>query len=508
MNGDLVIAADFGTSGVKVGVVDAELRLISQVVETYPLYLAPGGHAEQVPSEMWSALVLAIAALHRNLPKLRERAGAIVFCGQACGVICVDKEGNPLRPCLTWMDKRGAKISNRLVGGFPNVRGYRIDKGLLWLALANGAPAQNGMDPTAKILWIKENEPEVFNKTRWFLDVRDWLVHRATGVFTTTPESANLTWIMNTRKGHEGWSEILSRIAGIPTEKLPPIVQGEDVIDCLTVSAAAELGLNKNVKLVGGASDVTAATLGTGEVEDGALHISLATSAWIAGFFPSRRVSISHAFATITSSLNYRPLLIASQENAGSALEWVAKITNANVESGFSKNGIPQIDDPYFMPWLAGERVPVDDRNLRGSFHGLALHHDKNALRRAAMEGVALNLRWGLEKVRQVRGVQSKRPLTLVGGVAANTEFTQLLSDTLNQELHVGAARHTGVLGAAVLAAKTMGWASDACNCAVRLKGRTQAVYYPDPSRATFREDRARRLNKMRGDIMRSYKHK
>ncbi|MEP5008558.1 FGGY family carbohydrate kinase, partial [Roseobacter sp.] len=361
--GDLVIAADFGTSGVKVGVVDDQLTLLARVTETYPLSLSPGGRAEQDPNDWWAALERALAALHKDMPDLRTRAGAIVFCGQVCGVVCADKDGKPLRPCLTWMDKRAAEVGNRLVGGFPSVRGYRVDKGLLWLALANGAPAQNGMDPTAKILWVKENEPDVFDRTRWFLDVRDWLVHRATGKFTTCPESANLSWVMNTRRGREGWSETLSRLAGIPIDRMPPIVAGDQKVGGLTEDAANALGLSTDVQVLGGGADVTAATLGTGEVEDGALHISVATSAWIAGFFKGRRVSIPHAYATITSCLDYRPLLIASQENAGSAMQWAMQVIGDG--QGFTDIGRVRLEDPFFLPWLTGERVPVDDHDLR-----------------------------------------------------------------------------------------------------------------------------------------------
>ncbi|PSL18732.1 xylulokinase [Shimia abyssi] len=505
--GDLVISADFGTSGVKAGVVDGDLTILARSMAPYPLHLAPGGRAEQAPEDWWAALVQAVAALHEALPGLRERVGAVVFCSQICGVICADENGIPLRNCLTWMDKRGAVEGRRLVGGFPGIRGYRLDKGLLWLALANGAPAQNGMDPTAKMLWLRDHEPDVFDRTRWFLDVRDWLVHRACGEITTIPESANLTWVMNTRRGREGWSGTLARMAGVPLDKLPAIVQGDAPVGTLTTTSAQELGLGAQVEVIGGTSDVTAAALGTGEVEDGALHISMATSAWIAGFFDSRRVSIPHAYATITSGLAYRPLLIATQESAGSALDWAAQLLGKPVADAVADMGEIQPDDPFFLPWLAGERVPVDDHTLRGTFHGLGLAHDRVAMMRASAEGVALNLRWAFENVLKERGAQQTGPIALVGGAAANPVFAQLLADSLNRELRVGAARHAGVLGAATLAAPAMGWATSATEASRGLKGRAEAEYAPDPTRAALMDARAERLDKIRRDVIRSYRH-
>lgn len=510
LNGDLVISADFGTSGVKVGVVDGDLNILARVTESYPLALAAGGVAEQSPDDWWGALAHALAELRQQVPDLRKRTAAMVFSSQLCGLICADQNGTALRPCLTWLDKRAAPLGQGLIGGFPQVHGYKLSKLLRWLRLANGAPAKNGMDPTAKILWVMQNEPEIFARTRWLIDAKDWLVHRATGVMCTSPESANLTWVMDTRPGREGWSKALTDMTGVPLDKMAPITTAETVVDTLTPQAAAELGLEGDVRILAGTSDVTAAALGSGEVEDGALHISIATSAWIAGFFPNRRLSVPNGYATITSSLNYRPMLVASQENAGSALEWAVNISGGStsgsaLNGAFDDMGAPQDDDPFFLPWLAGERMPIDNENLRGTFHGLSLHHDPRALRRAAVEGVALNLRWAMSKVAGEKGVMRDGPLSIVGGVAANPAFAQTLADALNRDIRVGEARHAGMLGTATLAAPLMGWADSATSAAGRLRSRTTAVYEPNPSRSAMLDMRAAKLDKLRRNIIRSY---
>jgi len=507
---DLVISADFGTSGVKIGIVDHSLKLISRATATYPLSLAKGGIAEQAPDDWWAALARGLSDLRHEIPNLMERTGALVMSTQLCGVICADETGHALRPCLTWLDKRAAPIGRALTGGFPEVHGYQVFKLARWLRIANGAPAKNGMDPTAKFLWIAQNEPEIYARTRWFLDVKDWLVHRATGRFTTSAESANLSWLMDTRPGREGWSQTLANVVGIPLEKMPEIVDAAEIVGTLTPQAAAELGLRADVPVLGGASDVTAAALGSGEVSDGALHISAATSAWIAGFMPSRLLSVAHSYATITSALNYRPLLIASQENAGSALEWGVRISGGRVDGealahAFADMGSPEIDDPYFLPWLAGERVPVDNDALRGVFHGLALHHDDRAIRRATLEGVALNLRWSYSKVCKEKPVKTDGPIGMVGGVSANPAFAQTIADALNREVRVGGSRHAGVLGAATLAAPVMGWAETPWKAAEVLRANTNAHYVPNPARVEELDRRATHLAKIRKHILRSY---
>ncbi|MEQ9692958.1 FGGY family carbohydrate kinase [Shimia sp. SDUM112013] len=507
---DLVISADFGTSGVKIGVVDSDLQLVTRATATYPLSLDSGGVAEQSPDDWWAALARGLADLRHHVPDLMDRAGALVMSTQLCGVICADENGHALRPCLTWLDKRAAPLGRALVGGFPEVHGYQLFKLARWLRIANGAPAKNGMDPTAKYLWIARNEPEIFARTRWFLDVKDWLVHRATGRFTTSAESANLSWMMDTRPGREGWSEVLADKVGVPLEKMPEILDAADIVGTLTPQAAAELGLRADVPVLGGASDVTAAALGSGEVADGALHISVATSAWIAGFMPSRILNVAGSYATITSALGFRPLLIASQENAGSALEWGVKISGGRVESealahAFDDMGAPRADDPYFLPWLAGERVPIDNDAVRGVFHGLALHHDARAIRRATIEGVALNLRWAYGRVSREKPVLCDGPISMVGGVSANPAFAQTVADALNREVRVGGSRHAGVLGAATLAAPVMGWADTPWQAAETLRENTNAHYTPDPARVEDLDRRAAQLEKIRKHILRSY---
>ncbi len=505
-----MISADFGTSAVKIGVVNGDLQMLAKATEAYPLHLAAGGIAEQDPADLWAALARAVAQLRQEVPNLADRVSTLVFSSQICGLICADETGKALLPCLTWLDKRAAQVGRDLVGGFPSAHGYQLLKLARWLRIANGAPAKNGMDPTAKIVWLKQNNPDIFAQTRWFLDVKDWLVHRATGRFTTSAESANVTWLLDTRPGREGWSKTLARATGIPIERMAEIVDADAPVETLTAQSSAELGLKPDTLILGGTSDVTAAALGSGEVEDGALHISAATSCWISGFMDGRRLNVGHSYATIASGLNFRPLLVASQENAGSAMEWAVRISGGATDGeelagAFDDMGAPQADDPYFVPWLAGERVPVDNDLLRGAFHGLSLHHDPRALRRAAVEGVALNILWSYKSVSRQKGVRLDGPISMVGGVAANAAFAQTVADTLNRSVRVGEARHAGVLGTATLAAKTQGWASDSFEAAARLKTHTTAQYDPNPARVDALATRGARFEKIRRNLIRSY---
>jgi xylulokinase len=512
-NGSLIISADFGTSGVKLGVVDEDFTLLATTVEPYPLHLPGPSRAEQAPEDWWSALARGIARLSPHVPDLSSRCGAIVFCAQMCGLICADKTGTPLRPALVWLDKRSAPLMQKVLGGWPNISGYGLDKLLRWLPVANGAPSHNGMDPTGKMLWIKENEPEIYARSDYLLDVKDWLIHRATGAFTTTADSANLTWLMDTRPGREGWSAKLASSVGIPLEKLPRIVDGGTVVGGLTAGAAGQLGLRRDTPVVAGGGDVSATAIGSGAVANGALHICMSTSSWVAGFFDRRVLSIPHSYATITSSIGFRPLLIATQESAGAALGWLAegfdprqRDAEEGLEQFYDDLGAFEPDDPFFLPWLAGERVPVDEERLRGAFYGLALRHNLRSVKRSVIEGVALNTRWAYSKVATQRGVTQDGPIPLVGGAAANPHLAQAMADALNRQIRVGNTRMSGVLGAAAMAAPTLGWADTVWDAAKIIQGHDGPIYDPDPPRVAMIEERYQRLDHVRKALVKSYK--
>lgn len=503
MSGDLILAADFGTSGVKVALVGQAMGLLHHAFVPYPLSLGASDVAEQAPADWWSALRAAVDIMRRDTGDLTGRIAAITFCAQFCGVVCVDENAEPLRPAMIWLDKRAAPQARRLVGGLPTILGYNIPRALLWLVLANGAPSRNGMDPPCKMIWLREREPETWRRTRYLLDVKDWLVAKATGSVVTTGDSANLTWMMDTRPGRGNWSPILQRVVGVSGEMLPRIVDGASVAGGLAASAAADLGLDRDIPVLAGTNDVTAAALGCGAVGDSELHLCIGHSSWIGCFHPRRVVSPSASFATIDSGLSRRPLLIATQESGGSAIDWISGITGAT----HAPSGPTEPGDPFFVPWLAGERAPLDDERMRASFTHLSLAHDGNALRRAVIEGVAFNSRWIHDKVVAKLGLTSRsEPLALVGGGALNPSLVQKLADALQRPMKLGPNRLAGVLGAATIGAAHAGWYPDVWAAARALAERTQTIVEPEPAASRLAGERYRNLAKLRPHLIRHYR--
>lgn len=453
--GDLVVAADIGTSSVKVGLVDRALSIVTATKVDLPLS-RPGPHrAEQDPESWWSAFALGLRNLLQSDRSLAGRIAGLVFAAQMCGVVATDGDGRPLRPCMVWLDKRAGHLMRASLGGWPEIAGYNAFRLLRSIQLCNGAPSLNGMDPIAKMMWLRQFEPETWARTDKLIDVKDWLVQKATGRLCTTADSAHLTWLLDTRHGQAEWSPELMNRYGIPRSKLPDIVEGTAMAGVLTPKAAGELDLPSGIPVAAGCGDVCAAAIGSGATGDGQLHISLGTSAWISGFFNGRRLNVSDSYATITSPVTNRPLLIATQECAGACLDWLASVT----ASGEVQDPQQQDALPIFLPWLAGERVPIDDNRLRGTFLGLSLNTRPEDLTLSVMEGVALNLRLAMQSVARQRGAVSTGPIAVVGGAANNDTLCQMLADCLQRPLvRPDFPEFTSLRGATALAATALGW--------------------------------------------------
>lgn len=485
---DIIIAADFGTSGVKVGLLGRDLLVIGEAFRQYPVSYHRGDVVEQDPADWWTGFRHALADLKQNFAAEVARAAALVFSAQMCGVIPVDAEGNPLRPCMIWLDKRSASLIRQKMGGAPTVAGYGLTRLLPSIWLTNGAPSLNGMDPPGKFMWLRQNEPDIWARTHKLLDVKDWLIHRTTGRYATTADCANLTWMMNSRGGKTQWSPYLLKRFGVRAEQLPEIVPGTSSPGGLTPAAAEELGLPANLPVVAGSGDVGAAALGSGAIEDGALHICLGTSSWIGGFYPGRRLSAHESYATITSAIDNRPLLIATQESAGACIDWLKTVTGDN-EVGDRRND--DAHPPLFLPWLAGERVPADDNRLRGAFLGMTFRHGRHSMTRAVKEGIALNTRWAYQSVHKQRGTMKFQRIPLVGGAADNANLCQTLADCLGEELIVGPTpRMAGMQGTGAIAAAHLGWYANTWAAASCLARPSTFIYKPNRERQRYFDQR------------------
>jgi len=453
--GGLLLGFDVGTGGCKAVLAEMSGRSLSSAFEPYPVSHPRPGWAEQDPEDWWRAVCVCTRRLlaEGGFDPLEVRG--LGFAGQMADTLPLDERGEPLNPVVLWLDNRAeeqARFIIRRAGGEKVLR-----------RLAGALPT--GKDLVSKWLWFKQERPEVFAKTRLFLDATGWLVYRATGVMQVDRTGAGASGIFDDRKGR--WNPLFLRILGLPREVLPEVRGCTSIAGGLTVEAAGEMGLEPGTPVISGMSDIPAAAVGAGAMGEGEAHVNLGTSSWLV--VPVRRPPRLGRWGMVTlpSADPALPILIGESETAGACLRWFAENLLGPGEGGGEEPDFSLLDrqleeaEPgagglIFCPWMFGERSPVPDTSLRGAFLNLSLEHRREQMLRAVYEGVALNLRWMLEAA-AAAGLPCPR-VRAIGGGARSDAWMQLLADVVGREVEcVERPQEAGARGAALAAAVALG---------------------------------------------------
>lgn len=471
---DLVLAIDLGTSDAKVGAVTTGGEVIARGSSPLQLMLTEGGGAEQDPADWWRAIAAATRQVVGRLGA-GQTIGALCCTGQWSGTVAVDEAGKPLRNAIIWLDSRGRHQARRITRGFPSVAGYGVYRAFHWIRLTAGGPTHSGKDSVSHILYLKEHHPEVYRRCFKFLEPKDYLNQVLTGRFRSAPDTVALHWVTDNRDLERvAYDARLLRWTGIDRDKLPDLGRSTDVLGPLLPAPAAELGLPPGIPVVLGTPDMHAAALGSGASRDFSGHLSVGTSAWISCHVPFKKTDFRHSLVSLPSANPTRYLVIAEQETAGAALQHFAEQV---LFPGDAIDGASPPDDLFarfdaaattvapgagglvYLPWLYGERAPIEDSALRGGFHNLSLRTTRAHMVRAIMEGVACNARWLLRHVEDFVG----RPfpeLRIIGGGGRSAVWCRILADVLDRPVvQVREPTATCARGAAFLAAVAMGQA-------------------------------------------------
>ncbi|MFI7023912.1 FGGY-family carbohydrate kinase [Micromonospora sp. NPDC049900] len=501
-----ILAIDLGTSGMKAALVAADGTVTGWAERPVPLDVLPGGGAEQDPMAWWTALGEVAAELGRAHPEQMRAVRAVCASTQGEGTIAVDVAGDPLTPCISWLDMRGAPHLRRQFGGFPAYQGMSVRRIARWLRLTGGMPSPTGKDPAAHMLLVRDEMPQVYARTASFLNVLDWINLKLTGRTVATVDSILTSWVTdNRRPGDIRYSPALVADCGIDADKLPPIVACTDVIGTLTPAAAGHLGLPESVEVVAGAIDNTAAAIGAGTTGDHEPHLYLGTSSWIAAHVPGKKTDVAAGIASVPCAIGDRYLMTALQATAGANLTWlrdkIVEYDDPLLAAGHVSRDEGTIFDAFdaiiptvppgangvlYTPWLYGERAPVDDPNLRAAFLNISLDTNRSDLLRAVFEGVAFNTRWLAGAVDRFLGSRVTS-MAITGGGALSDSWCQIFADVLDVEIRRDAqplavnARGAGWIGAVGTGLLTF--------ADVPALMRTDRVFTPDPTlRATYDE--------------------
>jgi xylulokinase len=455
-----VLAVDLGSGALKVGSLTLDGRVHREAQSPIETERSPGGGAVQDASAWWEMVREHSRDVLAGIPA--EHVVAVSCTGQWASTIPVGDGGEPVGPCITWLDTRGARHSREVVGG--PLMGYSPTALATWVRHTAGVPSPFGGDPVSHMLQLERDMPEVAAAARWYMEPVDYLSMRFTGRAAATFASMSAAWLTDNRRlDRFSYDSALVRRAGIDGSKLPPLVETGSVVGTVLPEVAKALGIDPAARVVTGSPDLHSAAVGTGSLELGEPHLTISTTSWISLPFARKKTDALRSIATVPGLDSSSYLVANNHEAAGLCLRWLRDSFHTGEPAEFGRltelagGSEPGSGDVIFTPWIAGERSPVDDRNARGGWHNLSVTTSNADLVRSVLEGVAYNSRWLNEAVEKFAGGRLDG-FRIFGGGAVSDLWCQIHADVMDRTIErVAEPLQTNLRGAALLASLALG---------------------------------------------------
>ena len=478
----LYIGIDLGTSAMKLLLVDETGSILNTATKEYPLLFPHPGWSEQEPCEWWAALLAGMAELLHGFDA--SQVAGIGAGGQMHGLVALDGQDRVIRPAILWNDGRTDKETAWLNSEIGKDRLSQLTANIAFAGFT--AP---------KLLWMRANEPENFARIRKIMLPKDYINYRLTGVHACDYSDASGMLLLDVE--HKCWAKEMLDICGVTEAQMPKLFESFEVIGTVKPDVAAALGIPEGVKVTAGAGDNAAAAVGTGVVGEGGCNISLGTSGTI--FISSKSFGVDpnnalHAFAHADGGWH----LMGCMLSAASCNKWFCdEVLKTKDYAGEQVDITPEKlgrDRVFFLPYLMGERSPINDTDARACFIGMSMDTSRADLVQAVLEGVAFAVRDSFEVAKSL-GIPIDRSM-LCGGGARSPLWRTILSNVLNIRLDIPQTEEGPGYGAAMLAMVGCGQFESVQACADALVRVTGSVE-PDPELAARYEERYQRFRKL-----------
>jgi xylulokinase len=471
----LYLGIDLGTSACKLLLVDESGRIWRTTSREYPIYFPQPGWSEQNPTDWWNAVVDGIREVTAGVD--RQQIAGIGCSGQMHGLVALDAHDRVIRPAILWNDGRTAEQVTYL--------NETIGRNQLSRYTANIAFA--GFT-APKLLWMQAHEPSLFAQIDKIMLPKDYINYRLTGVHCCDYSDASGMLLLDVE--HKCWSPEMLEICGVRREQMPQLFESYETVGTLLPEVASLLDLPECVRVCAGAGDNAAAAIGTGTVGEGNCNISLGTSGTI--FISSETFSVPpnnalHAFAHADGGYH----LMGCMLSAASCNKWLCEDILQTTDYATEQSAIrPERlgrNPVFFLPYLMGERSPINDTDARGAFLGMSMDTTRADLVQAVLEGVAFAVRDSFE-IAQSLGSQITRS-KLCGGGAQSPLWRMILANVLQIPLDTLQTEQGPGYGAAMLAMVTCGVHTDAREAASALV-RTAETIEPDAALSARYDER------------------
>lgn len=460
------VGADLGTSALKLLLVARDGTIAKTVSREYPVSYPQPGWSQQEPHHWWEAFVSAMAELTQGVEP--QSIGGMSLGGQMHGLVILDEYDQVIRPAILWNDSRTDQETQWLNETLGKERLSSLTANIAFAGFT--AP---------KLLWLRAHEPENFARIRKVMLPKDYISYRLTGQHCTDFSDASGTLLLDVE--HRCWSQEMLDICGISPSVIPRLLESWQTAGIILPQTAQELGLPAGIPVAAGAGDNAAAAVGTGTVSQGRCNISLGTSGTI--FISSDRFLVDpanalHAFCHADGGYHLMGCILS----AASCNKWFCQnILGTQDLAALMESIDPQAlgrNHVFFLPYLMGERSPINDTDARGAFLGMRMDTSRADMIQAVLEGVAFAIRDNLEIARS-QGIAIDRSC-LCGGGAKSPLWRQILCNALNIKIDIPQTEQGPGYGAAMLAMVSAGEYPTVKSCADALV-RVQSTLTPDP---------------------------
>jgi xylulokinase len=449
-----VIGIDLGTSAVKALLVGQDGRIKAEASREYPLLQERSGHSEQRPEDWVRGTIQAIQDVVRESDAHAESIEGISFSGQMHGLVLLDAARRPVRNAILWNDTRTTK----------QCRDIEAALGADLLDITRN-PALEGFT-LPKLLWVKENEPELYALGDVFVLPKDYVRYRLTGDVAMDLSDAAGTLLLDVRA--KQWSDEVAKRVGVERKLCPPLVESGALVGTLLPEIAAETGLSPKTMVFAGGADNACGATGAGILSEDAAMCSIGTSGVILAYENDKNRDFAgkvHFFNHAEKDAYYAMGVTLS---AGHSLGWFRDTFAAGVPFAELLAGVGDVPvgskGLLYTPYLVGERTPHADAVIRGSFVGMDASHTRTDFARAVMEGITFSLNESIELFRAAG--KSVGRIVSIGGGAKNPDWLQMQADVFRAEVVAMKNEQGPGMGAAMLAAVGCGWFGSLAECA------------------------------------------
>jgi xylulokinase len=473
----LLIGLDLGTTTIKAALFDSDSgSILASASRPTPVNNPQPGWSEHDPQQLWECVATV----------LREAAGGRAAVGLAIGSMAetgipLDADGNPLDSIIAWFDRRSEPQAAWVESQIPISDLFRL----------TGQRVSPSFGIT-KLLWLRENRPQVFARMRTWLPLSSYILYRLTGERATDYSIASRSLLLD--QNTLDWSEPLLKLAGLSSEQLPRVCAGSAAVGQLSVAAAAQTGLPAGLVCAAGGHDHLCASFAAGAFRPGAVVDSTGTAQAVVQVLPTFLADPrlgEHGYANYAHVLPDQVVLKAGLKAAGKAIDWLARrLSGPNTPPNFAdleaaaRAGVGLRAGPVWLPHLLESGTPESDRKSRAALVGLRLDHDNGDLFRAMLESLAFWLRHNLEEMQAYTG-QVGQEIVLLGGTTRIRLLSELKADVLERPVSVSDIPEATAVGAALLAGLACGVYATPQEAVGSLRyGRTQ--FNPDPQRSLW----------------------